>query len=304
MVLSIRPAGVLFMAILSVAGAASGQPPPQMGPRAWNLVRFAGENEVTVRTTWAPDGQSGEVMLLAAGRGSIALYRGGRAITAVATSGATVLAAITEIDGARTHLVLVDLATDGPPRRLTTESPGGSAVTPSAVVATSDDRGFTVLWQGIVAAQFRAARTAMMRIGRDGEWIERPRQVEVPWALADVAWNGRGYHVALYFDGQSPNETRLCMVTLSAAGVPEQHPWWASRPGLVDEARLVRVGDRIVAIYRAGETGTELRRRDVTEPGVWGNDGGPGALVGRIARGEEMLVRVADGSVRVERRAF
>jgi hypothetical protein len=58
-----------------------------------------------------------------------------------------------------------------------------------------------------------------------------------------MEWNGRGYHLALYYDGTTYGQTRLRLVTLSAAGRPEQHPWWVSlhragdvRSGL-DQAR-------------------------------------------------------------------
>ena len=298
--------GTLLVAVISGAAVQAGaQPPPPMGAREWNHVRFAGESEVRVRTAWEAGGGSAKVTLSVPGRAPVELHDGAQVFTAVATRGSVVFAAVTELSpGGELSLSTVDLAGDGRRRELTARFPGGRTLIPSTVIATPDADGFTVLWQALAANDLRGATTVMMRVRADGSWIDRPREVAVPWALADIAWNGRGYHLALYFDGQGPSETRLSMVTLSADGAPEQHPWWASQPGLVDEVQLVRAGDRIVAVYRGGREGTELRRRDVTDVGQWGGNVAPGATEGRITRAEEYVAVERAGRVVVERRRF
>ena len=86
----------------------------------------------------------------------------------------------------------------------------------------------------------------------------------MPWALADVVWNGGGYHLALIYAGGGDG-MRLSMVTATKDGQPQGHPDWASAPGIVMDVHLVKVGDRILAYYRGGAGGDRLIETDVTK---------------------------------------
>ncbi len=277
-------------------------------PNVFTQVRFAGGREVHVETAWAgvEPGSGGRVTLRVPGeRTERPIHAGGRAASAVATRGATVLVAVTELrPRADLRLALFDLDR-GPraePVELRAPLPDGPGFIPSAVVACEDADGFTVLWQAISARGTREGRTWMARVSADGRWVRRPAAVAVPWAIGAVAWNGAGYHLALFFDGASPGQTRLCLVTLTPEGQPEQHPWWASRPGLVDEVQLVAAGGRIVAAYRAGPDGAELRSRDVTVPGQWGREVESPRAHGPVAADEEFVLVAQGGEPHLVRR--
>lgn len=298
-----RAALVLLLTWLLGPLSAAAQP----GPREWNHVRFAAESEVRVRTAW-DGGARATVHLAVAGRqGRLELHDGPAVATDVATSEDLALVAMSEMStGGSLHLALVEIPEEGAPtvRARRTARMGDRRFAPSAVVAAATPEGFTVLWQ---AQSFGptgrgGARTMMGTLRTDGQWRSRPREVPVPWAIADAVWNGAGYHLALYFDGAQPNQTRLCMVTLSEAGQPEQHPWWESRPGLVDEVQMVRLGERIVAAYRGGPRGLELRSRDVHQVRTWGQEVEGHSDLGRIGANEEFVLRVRGDELDVVRR--
>lgn len=309
-----RAAPLLPLLVTALVPAlAAAQPPPGAppGPRVWNHVRFAGDREVRVRTAWqsSSPGAEAEVTLRVAGRpGQLELHRGPAIVTDVAADGDRVLVAMSEMaPGGSLHLALVEVPADGPPRVVARRRAriGERRWTPTAVATTATPDGFAVLWQ---AQSFQGrgrggqARTLLARVGEDGGWSRRPSTVPVPWAIAGLVWNGGGYHLALYYDGSQPNQTRLCMVTLTEAGQPEQHPWWASRPGMVDEVQLVRDGEQILAVYRGGPSGMQLLSRDVRPVGAWGQDVGAATDRGRIGADEEFALRVDGGAVQVVRR--
>src|SRR5204862_2535813 len=89
---------------------------------------------------------------------------------------------------------------------------------------------------------------------------------------AAIAPNGPGYHPARFFDGAAPGQTRLSFVTLGADGRPEQHPWWVSKPELVDDVQLVPIAGGVTAFFRGGAAGHALASVDVTSVGTWGTE--------------------------------
>ncbi len=159
---------------------------------------------------------------------------------------------------------------------------------PATVVACPDPDGFTVLWQEqwMVGNNLRArpeARTYMARIAADGSWLQKPKVVPVPWAYGAIAHNGAGYHLALFYDLGQPGQTRLCFVTLSPTGQPQQHPWFATKPQLIDEVQLMAIKGGVIAYYRGGPKGGKLRSVRATAKGQWGSVSKPSTDHGSIA---------------------
>jgi len=308
------PFAVSLLTILGLAAPALAQQGMFPGAMTWRYVRFADRTEVRVDNTWAAQaGGADRTGRVTVGTTSqtrpIQVHEGPAVVTAVATRGNTVLVAMVHA-GARSfaRLVLADIGPDGrlaareaidAPRR----NDGDFA--PASVVACPDPEGFTVLWQEPSARDPRSdVRTYMARIASDGSWLQRPAVVEVPWALAAIAHNGHGYHLALYFDTEA-GVTRVCLVTLTAAGVPEQHPWWASAAGPTDEVQLAVRGDRVLAFYRGGPGGDRLLSADVTAVGQWGAEPGAARAQGEIRRDQEFALRqVGGGEPEIVRRSI
>jgi hypothetical protein len=140
---------------------------------------------------------------------------------------------------------------------------------PYAVVMAVTPDGFMVLFQDIEASNTNEAHTYMVELDKTGKPAAEPREVQIPWALGDAAWNGSGYHLALFYAGG--DGVRLSMVTMTKAGVPQGHPDWASKSGLVSDVHLVTDGDTIRAFYRGG-MGDRLLEADVTKIRNWGNE--------------------------------
>jgi len=169
-----------------------------------------------------------------------------------------------------------------------------------AGVGTGDAEGFTFLWQEV--GTDRSAVTHFARVRTDGTWLERPRVVEIPWSLAAIAPNGHGYHLALFFDGSQPGQTRLSFVTLARDGRPEQHPWWVSRPERVEDVQLFPIAGGVTAFYRGGTDGLALRSVDVTAVGTWGTEPAAPTSRGAIAEDERYALRKnGDGKAEVVR---
>ncbi len=167
---------------------------------------------------------------------------------------------------------------------------------PANVVACADPDGFTVLWQEqwIVGNNLNArpeARTYMARIAPDGSWLQKPKVVAVPWAFGAIVHNGAGYHLALFYDLGQASQTRLCFVTLSPQGQPQQHPWFATKPQLIDEVQLMAIKGGVVAYYRGGPKGGKLRSVRATATGQWGNVSKPSTDHGSIANHVDFALR-------------
>lgn len=196
----------------------------------------------------------------------VSLHEGEVAGTLVAGHG-RVIAALATDAGDAFRILVVD--GDAAPAPIAIARPGARAGIPFAVAATATPDGFTVFFQEIEEDDPTAAHTYMASLDRDGAPTGPAGEVAVPWSLAAAAWNGAGYHLALiYASGQG---MRLSMVTLDAAGKPQQHPDWASRPGYVADVHLVVRDGKVRAFYRGGG-GNRLHERDVTEVRQWGTD--------------------------------
>lgn len=144
---------------------------------------------------------------------------------------------------------------------------------PYAVAMASTPTGFMVLFQDIEATNTNEAHTYLVELDDDGkptaDASKAAREVPIPWALGDAAWNGAGYHLALYYAGG--DGVRLSMVSMTKDGTPQQHPDWSSKAGLVSDVHLVTAGDKIRAFYRGG-MGDRLLESDVTKIRGWGGE--------------------------------
>ena len=140
----------------------------------------------------------------------------------------------------------------------------------------------------------------MVELDKTGAVAEEPREIQVPWALAAAAWNGKGYHLGLYYSGGGDG-VRLSMVSLTAQGAPEQHPDWASQPGLVSDVHLVLAGRRIRAFYRGG-MGDRLHETDVTTIGQWGQVRGKAKDLGALGARQAIAITAKGGATKISAR--
>lgn len=149
--------------------------------------------------------------------------------------------------------------------------PGNRRDIPFAVVGTATDDGFAVFFQEVQADDPSAAHTYLALLDKAGKPAGPAKELAVPWALADAIDNGAGYHLALFYPGDSRG-MRLSMVSLTRGGRPQQHPDWASAAGFIADVHLFRDGDKIRAFYRGGSGGERLLESDVTAIGQWGRE--------------------------------
>ncbi|MCB9596754.1 MAG: hypothetical protein H6719_28790 [Sandaracinaceae bacterium] len=170
-----------------------------------------------------------------------------------------------------------------------------------AAVAERPD-GFAVFWQEASNSNPSAIyETYTARFDADGHAVGESQRVQAPWPIADVAWvpSRNQYYFLVYYGGADPRGTRLCGVHVDPASLQNlEHPWWASRPGAIDEARLVVRGDAVSAVYRDDRRLFEI---DVTG-GSWGTDPAMAPRDhGPIASDEAYGLRVEGGSVAIRR---
>lgn len=203
---------------------------------------------------------------LAVGKARRELYAGEAAATIEAGHGRVLIAV--SIDSAKQPFQILTLEGSKLSEPLALARPNERSDFPFAVVATATPTGFTVFFQEVEPANPNEAHTYMVELDKTGALSEAAREIQVPWALAAAAWNGKGYHLGLFYTGGGDG-VRLSMVSLTAAGAPEQHPDWASAPGLVSDVHLVATGGAIRAYYR-GSMGDRLLETDVTKIGQWG----------------------------------
>ena len=237
---------------------------------------------------------------------SLQLYKGKKVRADVAARDGSLLVAM--IRGGSDPFVrfsLVDLSGSEPKLvSVKVARPADAERRPASVVATADPQGFSVIWQEESTKDPSAdVKSYFTRVTPAGKLSTKPTLVAIPWALAALAHDGKGYHLALFYDGAQRGETRLAMVTLSADGAPQQHPWWASAPGDINDVELVRIGARVLAYYRAGASAAELFASDVTAEGQWGQEPSPAQSQGKIAP-DEVYAVTSDkaGKARLERR--
>jgi hypothetical protein len=274
----------------------------QLGPGTYRHVRIAGGATVRLESVWAAQGPSRVTLRL--GASEVVVHEGEPVVTTLSVRPDAALVAM--VNGgqrpfAKVAVVPIRNGSLGTTVRLDAERPATQGFAPVAVIACPDPDGFTFIWQEQDSQGARDARTYLGRVNPSGQWIARPVVAQIPWAIAGLANNGHGYQLALFFDGQAPGETRLSMVSLNPQGVPEQHPDWASGPGLLQEVQLMSHGGRIVAYFRSGREGNELLSRDVTAIGGWGSDPQDVRSHGRLAADEEFALRAGANGVTAER---
>ncbi len=268
-----------FLAIAVLAEPAAAQGAPMAGPQEWVDVEALEGRVVRVRNRWTAVDAAGarEGMLeIIDGEARVVLALGEPVLVTTASDGPALLAVSWGLE-ARSPLTAHVLRSRA--------SAASSVVIPreasasdhfvTAVVATAEPGGFAVLSQEQSDADVTsgAAHTFLTHLAPDGSVRAPPREVAVPWALAAMAWDGRGYTLALYFSGFGAERERgllrVCAVTLTPDGAPEQHPWWVSAFEPVSAVRMAR-GEGGVEIYWA--SGERVRSRVVTAAGTWGSE--------------------------------
>ena len=226
--------------------------------------------EATLHAGISPTGDEVRLVTTVGGKAPVTtLQIGNAAPTKLATGDAIgtlevahgkVVAALTVIDAQQPFRIVVGDAETKLAR------PGKRFDLPFAMAMTSTPTGFTVFFQEVEAANTNEAHTYMVKLDKDGKPDGELKEIAVPWWLGDAAWNGKGYHLALYY---AASGTRLSMVSINATGTPEQHPDWSSDPGQLSDMNLVANGGKIFAYYRGG-VGDRLFVTDVTTIGQWG----------------------------------
>jgi hypothetical protein len=136
----------------------------------------------------------------------------------------------------------------------------------------------------------------------DGTLIMKPTSVPVAWGLGAIAATSTGYVLAVRYDGSKPDQTRICFVTLTTAGVPEQHPWWGARPAQVEDIQLVNVGGKVTAAYRAVSDGDSVLSVDVDPAtGSWGKEAEASKVLAKNVDGP-FAVRAKKGAIDLVKR--
>jgi hypothetical protein len=283
---------MLAMVLLGLVGgparAQDGSELAQGPPPSIRAMRLASGSTVRLETSFRTGAS------LAVGEAPRAVLHRGPATGALAMGHDKVLVAL-GVDHATSPFVLRMVQADGTvsaPRPMA--RPVARRDIPFAVAATATPDGFAVFFQEIQADNPANAHTYLLKLDRDGKPIGGAASVAVPWALAAAAHNGHGFHLALFYS-RGRAGTRLSMVSLNEAGAPEQHPDWASRPGLVRDVQLVArprtdQAPEIRAIFRGGTGGDRLMSRDVTSIGRWGNEPSPSRDLGAIATNQAILM--------------
>ena len=143
-------------------------------------------------------------------------------------------------------------------------SPVGAAVAPMP-------DGFGLFWQEADDRNASAAfQTYFQKLGPGGQPTGEPTIVQAVWPLAAAAYmpESNRFYFLLFYAGSDPRQTRLCGVHIDATTLrPQEHPWWASRPGLIDEGQLHLRGNQVLALYRGGPDGEQLLEVDVSQGG-------------------------------------
>jgi hypothetical protein len=318
----------VFVTILATAWltAASAIAQPASSARATfeSLAWTAADGPIVVRTTWSARDAAGhrtstvDVVRAPAHARETSLARIHTGPPVMTASGARDGAVLTVMyNGGASSFVRIAVVKTVPDGRHNAvhviEAPrtANDGFHPARAVVCPDEQGFTVLWQedrvtphvtGTFTAATTEARTYMARVSVAGAFVQRPTVVPIPWAITAIASNGHGYHLAVRFDGSAPNLSRVCLVTLSPTGQPEQHPWWVSAPIAVGETQLVPSTRGMWIVWRNDGIGV-LQATLSTSQGTWGTEPPMPEFQGRIVAGESFLALAAsDGSIDIARR--
>lgn len=286
-------------AVAAAMGAVAERVEAQPGARTFEEWRAAGGGIVSVRTTWEPDKRAsvmvGRVDDMGKALGETTnAYRGPAVLTTMAVRGTTVLVVLWRGgESPAVSAVVVELEGGAVrPVPLHRSAPKGYA--PTSAVACVEGDAFVVLWQEERAGDPSAeAHTTLARIKSDG--TVAARVVPIPWALGAVVDDGRGLTLAVSYDGAAPDQSRLCFVTLSREGNPEQHPVWGTRTSVVGDVQLVRSGATVTAVYRGGADGRTLMSTVVAmNVQTWGREPDASKTLGTLAGSKPFAARADD----------
>lgn len=276
---ALSTACVLLVVSLASPFAAA-QPPPALGPS--REVRSTEAGLVTITTTWAEarGRRSARVTASLPAQVQPLVLHDGPTVRTVVAGDRDALLVVAYHGGERpfARAILARLERGalraGPTIELSREiAARRDSLRPAAALVAPTPEGFTVLVQEQDVRDPSAdVVTTMTRIARDGTLIEAPRQVAIPWALGALAWNGRGYHLAVLWGGWGPEHAgsaRICLVTLSEQGAPQQHPWWATPFDAVSDVQLAQRADgAMVLAWRRGD-GRAVMTHISSAPGRW-----------------------------------
>ena len=235
------------------------------------------QSRVDVRAALTPDGDVVRVITTWSKASTAQLQIGdakpqkladGLAAGAVATGhGKTVIALATDNGIEPFEIRVMDGKKLGKPVTLARPNDRYDSAFACALAVTPD--GFAAFFQEVQSDDPTAAHTYLVNLDDKGAPIGTAKEIAVPWSLGDAAWDGTGFHLALYYsDGRG---ARLSMVTATRDGAPQGHPDWASKSGLVSEVHLVATEGKVRAFFRGGG-GDHLYEADVTKIGSWGNE--------------------------------
>lgn len=228
----------------------------------------------------------------------IAVYDGPRVVAHLAIRAGS--AAVLMYRGGAAPFVkvaLVDLTTEKLLKIIELPRTAPSGHQPTSAIACADADGFTLLWQEQSPLNPQDVSATMARVKADGTVVKKPTTVAIPWSLGAIVDDGRGYTLAVRYDGGAVDQTRLCFVTLTYDGAPEQHPWWGARPTLVGDVQLTRVGAVVTATYRAGAAGESILSVDADKlTGQWGKEPPEGRVLSKKTSGA-FATRVKNGAL-------
>lgn len=275
-------------------------PKPKPNPKPEPVVE-AVTTETTLHAAIAPNGDEVRLVTQLNGKSTATLQTGNGAATKLFTGDS-----VGAIEVAHGKVVVALAVTDetepfrihvgGKESKL--KRPGKRYDLPFAMAMASTPTGFTVFFQEIEAQNVNEAHTYMVKLDKDGVPDGNVAEVQVPWWIGDAAWNGKGYHVALYYAGEMQG-ARLSMVSLTEAGAPEQHPDWASNPGALSDMNLVASGGKVHAYYRGG-AGDKMYVTDVTKIGQWGGNPQSAKDLGALPASSAIAINAKGQPVRVK----
>ncbi|HTM23400.1 MAG TPA: hypothetical protein VL172_22915 [Kofleriaceae bacterium] len=251
------------VAVLALGGMAMAapMPPPE--------VRAETAPDGTVVKLVNSYGRKGSARLLVGGGKAATLAQGESAGTIVVGHGRVVVALAVDHAGEPFHIHVVDGGAAG--KAVAVARPVARHDYPFAVAGAVTPDGFAIFFQEVQGDDPTAAHTYLVKLDDQGAPVGAAVEVPVPWSLAAAAWNGNGYHLALLFPGYGDG-MRLSMVSITAAGQPQQHPDWASAAGYIGDVHLVAADGKVRAFYRGGAGGDRLLESDVSAIGNWGTE--------------------------------
>jgi hypothetical protein len=88
------------------------------------------------------------------------------------------------------------------------------------------------------------------------------------------------------------------MVSTTKDGSPQQHPDWASQPGLVSDVHLVSDGRTIRAVYR-GSMGDRMLETNVTKIGQWGQVVTKAKDLGALATSQTIAITAKGAATKI-----